>query len=480
MVATPRQWKLLTQANTSDGGAAQFDGQVVGLVDGGYVVVWTDGSRVFNPGGSAVVAQQYNALGEKVGGEHNVSQFVGNFDAFSPAVTQRPDGSISIALVVLPTSGPFAGNPDIHAFHYDADFNFIDDHFIDFGANRAVDPAITGFADGSYVVSYTIGTGNDTDIVGRFVNAGAGTSASFEIFNDTDNSSLSELATLSNGNFVAVFQSEAAGSTTDIDILYRIMTPAGGSVDGPTFVTGAFGLAAEVDPDVAALKGGGFVVVWTDTGSTVSDIRATIFTNTGDIIGSDILVNTTTAGAQDEASVTALADGGFVVTWEDEGFGVVWGQRFGPAGSRIGSEFLMSQSTDLSSPEAALLRDGRFAFASGFPGGDEDVVTGIWDARNMPTPTDFSRDLASDILWRHASGEVNTWDIRDGARAGGEGFGTVASSWHIEDTGDFNGDGHTDILWRNVSGEVNIWELHDGVQVGVRDFGVVSNDWHIV
>jgi hypothetical protein len=38
MTTTPRLWKSLTQVNTTDGGAAQFGGQIVGLHDGGYFV----------------------------------------------------------------------------------------------------------------------------------------------------------------------------------------------------------------------------------------------------------------------------------------------------------------------------------------------------------------------------------------------------------------------------------------------------------
>ena len=57
MATTPLLWKSQTQVNTSDGGQFQSDGQIVGLADGGYVVVWTDNSRVHNPAGTAVVGK---------------------------------------------------------------------------------------------------------------------------------------------------------------------------------------------------------------------------------------------------------------------------------------------------------------------------------------------------------------------------------------------------------------------------------------
>jgi hypothetical protein len=51
MTTSPQLVKSLTQVNTADaavgsgGSADQADGQVAPLLDGGYVVVWTDSSR---------------------------------------------------------------------------------------------------------------------------------------------------------------------------------------------------------------------------------------------------------------------------------------------------------------------------------------------------------------------------------------------------------------------------------------------------
>ncbi len=62
---------------------------------------------------------------------------------------------------------------------------------------------------------------------------------------------------------------------------------------------------------------------------------------------------------------------------------------------------------------------------------------------------------------------------------GGAVIATVPNDWHIASTGDFNGDSKTDILWRHDSGSVATWDMND------RSFGgaviaTVPNDWHIV
>src|SRR5262249_25177722 len=105
MTTTPRLWKSLTQVNTTDapppmsGGLAfQVDGQVAPLADGGYVVVWTDLSRAYNPAGQAVVGQRYDAAGNKVGSEVDISGF-DERDQFSPAIAALPNGNVAGAFV---------------------------------------------------------------------------------------------------------------------------------------------------------------------------------------------------------------------------------------------------------------------------------------------------------------------------------------------------------------------------------------------
>ena len=65
--------------------------------------------------------------------------------------------------------------------------------------------------------------------------------------------------------------------------------------------------------------------------------------------GTDTQVNTYTSGDQIVPSVTALNDGGFVVTWSSDGqdgsgYGI-YGQRYAADGTPVGSEFRVNQIT---------------------------------------------------------------------------------------------------------------------------------------
>src|SRR4029078_1785754 len=92
-------------SDTNDFGFSQSDGEIVGLNDGGYVIVWNDTSHMFNPGGTAVVGQKFDALGNKVvnafGSEAQISLFTFGDDSLGAgggsAITQLANGNLAIA-----------------------------------------------------------------------------------------------------------------------------------------------------------------------------------------------------------------------------------------------------------------------------------------------------------------------------------------------------------------------------------------------
>jgi hypothetical protein len=75
----------------------------------------------------------------------------------------------------------------------------------------------------------------------------------------------------------------------------------------------------QYSPEMARLADGGWVVVWQDdsTGGTTDDIRATIYNADGTVRAPDVLVNAATAGHQLEPEVTAWGSG-FAVAWRDQ------------------------------------------------------------------------------------------------------------------------------------------------------------------
>jgi len=223
MTTTPTPFRPLPTGrppylvNTVDSGFAQRDGEIVGLDDGGFVIVWNDSSLTYNSGGTAVLGQRFDALGNKVGGEVKISQFDNGDDTLSvgngSAITKLANGNLAIVYT------DFTGANDAWVRVVNPlTLGVVRDDGIETALNlHTTNPAITSFADNSYVVSYTlVNGGGNNDIFARFVSSTGMVGAPFIV---RDNGALdadfSQLATLSNNNFVVVYQ-QLSGMDHDI------------------------------------------------------------------------------------------------------------------------------------------------------------------------------------------------------------------------------------------------------------------------
>src|SRR5262245_20886603 len=499
MATTPTRFNEERQANTTDAppptndsfSSDQSEGHIASLPDGGYLVVWTDRSGTYNPGGFAILGQRYDALGERVGVEFRVSQFDDGELMVNPAVTALAGGGVAVAF-----GAP--GEGDIYVQRYDANLNFLGIDTID--TTVATDASLAPLPDGGYVVSYTLFgpdrfEQDDDQVMARIVSPAGVVGAPFAIHDGGLGSYEAELAVLPNGNIVAVYQDDVSGSFVD-DVRYRIFEPDGTPVGASALV--AAGPGERIHPDVAALRDGGFVVVWglQIVFTQSRQIMASIYDDAGNVVNDDIPVS----AVQDfngNPNVLGLADDGFLVTWTNGDANLVRAHQFDPTGNSIGSEFTAHNGGSLplvGNPQAALLTSGRFAYAIDNQSGvnfDLDVFTGIWnpgreiadvdgvlwqhtDGRvetahhdlprvqglwSIAGTGDFDGDGDGDVLWHHAEGAVLTWELEDGQHVANHALPTATGLWQIAGTGDFDGDGDDDIVWRHPEGGVVTWEL---------------------
>jgi Ca2+-binding RTX toxin-like protein len=129
---------------------------------------------------------------------------------------------------------------------------------------------------------------------------------------------------LTNGNILLVWTEEATAAPGDGSgsaIRAQIYNPGGGFF-GPAFRVNTTVLNDQSDPEVARLKDGKFVVVWTDKSQSAGDpsfaaVRMQIFDISGAKLGDEIVVAENTLFEQQNPTVTSLVDGRFVVAWED-------------------------------------------------------------------------------------------------------------------------------------------------------------------
>ena len=153
----------------------------------------------------------------------------------------------------------------------------------------------------------------------------------------------------------------------------------------------------QTDASFAALAGGGFVVVWTDEGGLDGDeggIFGQRYAANGSKVGGQFRVNIQTDADQTKASVAALAGGGFVVTWSTDAVNVtdIHGQRFNADGIRVGGEFKVNTTVADSATKVVPLAGGGFLVAwepAGYSWSDSFVKGQLYNAAGSRVGGEF-------------------------------------------------------------------------------------------
>ena len=292
----------------------QVDPAVASRGGGGYVVVWEDPNSGGDRYGPSIKAQLHDALGARVGGEFLVNSPMGA-QQVDPAVSRLADGGFVVAWTELGLPGEAQGS-SVKAKQFDA-------------AGRAVAGEF-----GEFFLQADPGQAGEQQNVA--------------------------LAGLASGGFAAAWY-DSAGDASGGGIKARLFSPSGAPASGELLVNSATG-GEQVAPAIAALAAGGFVVTWTDSSDgSGTGIKAQRFDSAGNAVGGEILVNTTTAGDQSGSDVAGLAGGGFVVAWQQGSIGIR-AQAFDASGAKVGAEFEMNALGW--GPSVTALADGGFVIAA--------------------------------------------------------------------------------------------------------------------
>jgi Ca2+-binding RTX toxin-like protein len=206
------------------------------------------------------------------------------------------------------------------------------------------------------------------------------------------------VAILSNGNLVISWLHE--NSPGDFDVCARIFDSTGAPV-GDEFTVNTYSGSPSLGSNVTALAGGGFVVTW-DVYYGNSDVRAQVYAADGSKIGGEVVVTGPSQSYSGGSTVAALAGGGFVVTWGDyadviggAGNPGVRAQLFDASGAKVGGVIAVNSVLEgvQGAGSATALPDGGFIVA--------------W------SDSQYTADPAQDGIW------FQRFDST-GARVGGE------------------------------------------------------------
>lgn len=244
----------------------QRQGAIAGTSNGGFVVAWEDANQaITGVTNTAIMARGFGAGGGALGaGATRISGETGGVGGDAgPALAANATGFVAAWQDALPPDGAIDG-------------------IYGRGFSGALLPG---------------------SVAGQPPQLDGGPLTAF--MTDTD------VALLSNGVQVTVWERRVQNDAGFTEIMMR----HGASVSQVNTTIAS----DQINPAVAALAGGGFVVAWEDysNGNANADIRARVFNAAGVATSADFLVPTTAAavGQQFNPDVAGLIDGRFIVTW---------------------------------------------------------------------------------------------------------------------------------------------------------------------
>ena len=372
-----RKWGSEFLVNTETNGY-QDHSAITALADGRFVVVWRDESGT-PPDGAGLRGQVFNADGSKLGAEFPVNTTTTGRQE-DPAVAALSDGRFVVAWSDVPL-----GETNVLAQIFNGDGSKAGSEIPAFvTSNDEATPTITELSGGGFAIAIAGAGPSGYEIQARIFDAnGVPAGAGFALTTPTSDARyMPALTSLSDGRLLATWADEGQGSP---DIVARIFQADGTPLTGQLPVNGTV-RDLQIAPNATALADGRFVVTWTDIGIDFADIWAQLFDADGTPAGREFLVARTGDYAEFASAAAALTDGRFVVAWsdvnrtgEDTSGYAVRAQVFNPDGSRSGAEFQVNTGTlaDQARPDIAVLADGRFVVSWNDASERPDDATGL-------------------------------------------------------------------------------------------------------
>ncbi|WAB89494.1 Ig-like domain-containing protein (plasmid) [Pantoea agglomerans] len=350
---------------------------VSALDNGNYVVTW-DSNDTSGPdqNGYSVWGRIYAADGTALTSEFLINTATAG-DQHLAKVVSRPDGSFVALFMSATDTAPGAGTSGIYAQYFDAAGNKVGQqmqiHQLTYGEQVEVDA--TFLAGGQLYVTWTdkgVGDGEGSAIKGRVVDL-------------VETLGLEQMTPDNNDPTTIDYQPATTPASSDTDVLppnVGLSTNTKETLGGQTeagatvIVTNA---AGTVYSTVADAEGVWSIVpnpLSVGENGTLSAIDAAgnqsqpvlisgAALSAYDLLNESAQVNTTTTGDQLNPSVTRLADGRIVVTWQGDGTSgtEVYMQLYEADGvHKIGTEQQVNQRTanNQDSPQVIALTDGGF------------------------------------------------------------------------------------------------------------------------
>lgn len=407
------------------------------LSNGGWIVTWT-GRDVSETG---IYMQRYNAAGEPqftsggVAADRLVNTTTDGNQIWS-SVTGLSDGGWVVSWIDMSTDARGV----IHQQRYNAQgmAQPVISTEVNPGlpADETENIEMTALANGEWLVTWQSGDGAGYGVYQQRFSAD-GTpriAAANQRVNTTTEGSqrYADVVTLADGGWLVTWvDGDPFDPTANI---HMRRYDADGTASPVEVVTNARGM--QTQPQVAALPGGGWLVVWYGLGADGSN---DIFLRRYDAAGTPSateVVNATTEGAQNDPHIAVHGDGSWVITWQSDAD--VHQRRYDANGNTSGPDAVVPAwlgSSANSRPQVVTLPDGRWVVVwQNLDQDDETPGFGISQRIFTPVAVESVTDIAEyatgtgeDETLEVAQNGLSEGDILDGG--GDDDVDTLQMTW---------------------------------------------------
>jgi Ca2+-binding RTX toxin-like protein len=354
----------------------QYAPVITSILAGSYMIAWHSWGQ--DGDGFGVYGQRFGPGGGRLGKEIQLNKVTASYQ--SDPVIDLLSTIQSEILVGWEGAGRYYSMQFINSNGQRDNDPIIHDDLLFNGENLG--PTRTSLAtydDGSFLTVWQANTYNDLNgdfdpnthwgVFGqKFDGTGQKIGGVFNIDDrQTSDEQHADVAIAANGRGMVVWISDQAGDgITDI---YGRRLNANGVPVGEEFKISNQPVGDYPVPSVTALANGQFLVVWESENH--NSIRAQKFSNSGTETGDEFQVNTTSGGYSHSPSATVLADGGYGIFWTDD---VVRMQRYSADGVAVGGEQKMTddEGSATGTPRAVTLPDGDLMLTWASRDGDSD------------------------------------------------------------------------------------------------------------
>ena len=228
-----------------------------------------------------------------------------------------------------------------------------------------------------------------------------------------DSQSYADLVVAPDGSYAVVWQSYNQDGG-DMGVYVQRFAADGTALGAETLVNTTTANWQQ-NPAIAMDAGGNFVVVWDSypgQDGAWYGVYGQLFNASGNKVGGEFPVNTTTASDQRAPDVALDPGGDFVVVWAGNGVGDANGvffQRFDAAGLKQGSETLVNTSTtgDQSQPSIAMDGSGNYVVAW-YNANDQQVYARRYDVSDTPLTGEFVVNTTASGIQSQPSVDMNS------------------------------------------------------------------------